>query len=62
MPENAYRKGHLWSQAAQGSSYSQAALKRQHPDWLLCHCGWPINPAALVGGFTTHPNCDRSAA
>lgn len=38
------------------------AVRRAHPDWPICRrCGWPINPAALVGGYTTHPNCDEKA-
>lgn len=62
MPENAYHKGHLWSHLAASSvePYSIARLRHEHPDWPTCPaCSLPINPAALEGGYTTHPTCDE---
>lgn len=61
MPENAYNKGNRWSHLAASTvePYSLSRLRRQHPDWPACTggCGWPVNPAALAGGYTTHPAC-----
>ena len=65
MPANAYRKGHLWSHLAASATttYSEARLRHLHPEWPSCWvCGYVINPAALVGGFTTHPSCDPATA
>lgn len=63
MPENAYRRGHLYSHLAAQTTepYSLARIKHLHPDWPLCTagCGWPVDPAALVGGYTTHPLCGK---
>jgi len=64
MPENAYRKGHLWSHLAASTTtpYSAARIKHLHPDWPMCRmCGWPINPAALEGGHTVHPACELAS-
>lgn len=60
MPENPYRKGHLWSALAASSreAYSITRLRRLHPEWPNCPwCGLPVNPAALEGGYRGHPTC-----
>lgn len=66
MPENAYHKAHLYSALAASTvePYSLSRLRRVHPDWPPCAagCGWPVNPAALEGGYDTHPACDPRAA
>ena len=58
MPENAYRRGHLWSHLAASTRepVSLARLKRLHPDWPLCTagCGWPVDPAVQAD---IHPTC-----
>ncbi len=43
----------------QDSPVVAAAAVRERPGWLMCSagCGWPVDPAALVDGFTTHPLC-----
>ena len=64
MPENPYRKGQLWSHLAAQTvrSFGEARIRHLHPDWPTCSagCGWPVDPAALDGGFTAHPTCQST--
>ena len=72
MPTNAYHKGHLHEhlvRSSRGPSVREMAERDQikaisaaHPDWPICPvCTWPIHPAALEGGYSTHPACDPTA-
>lgn len=64
MPENAYRRAHLYAHAA-GRYRTVPDRQRDyarlvHHDWPLCArgCGWPVNPAALEPDYTDHPGCE----
>lgn len=66
MPTRAYRTRELHDHRIRSTSRGgpQAArARRLHPDWPPCtaDCGWPVHPAALNGGHTTHPTCDTIA-
>jgi hypothetical protein len=51
-------KGHQ-ARSIQSSPMVAAAAVRERPGWPMCSagCGWPIDTAALAGGFITHPLC-----
>jgi hypothetical protein len=65
VPENAYRRGHLYSHLAASTvqPYTLTRIRRLHPGWPDCAagCGWPLDPAARAGGYDRHPACDQPA-
>ena len=57
MPETAHRRLDLHDHLVRSRSPRGPELQRllrQHPEWPICTCGWPVDPA---GGTSTHPNC-----
>lgn len=55
MPTRPYRRRELHTHLARefaGRPPDLLRAKRLHPDWPLCMCWWPVDPAA---GIPVHP-------
>lgn len=65
MPARATRRAELHQhlvRAHAGRAPELVRARRLHPEWPQCAagCGWPVDPAALAGGWDTHPGCGRA--
>lgn len=61
MPSRATRLSELYQHLARQRGSRPPDLVRalrDHPDWPVCHCRYPIDPAA-GGDGTQHPNCEQ---
>lgn len=60
MPANPNRRRDLHNHLVRSSRQhpDAAYLHRLNPDWPICTCGWPVDPAAGPG--PNHPNCQET--